>query len=968
LAKYKIYKIAKELNLASPTIIEFLAQMDVDVSKGHMSAIPEDIYLEVVKKFDRPLWQSLQEQQKEEVLEKQKKSEKAREEELKKILDDKSEIAIPEDEAEIVEEEAAPESESVSVEEEVEVVEESADETSEAVEAIAEPEEPSEEDVAAEAETELKETAKRKSKKAQKAKPEEAEVKKAAEPEKEPPKKTAKPKEKEPEVEATEAVEAEESSKEAKQKAAKPKAKGSKGPEPGTIEAMMAEAKEDTMVARARKLKKAQDADGLAEEDELEAATSSKKRRLKRKKEDESAEEMAVKKAVERAQKAAEDRKRNKKPISTAPTAGDKEKEPGKKKKRRRKKKKKVDQKVVDASIKQTLASMEEKKPKKRKRKVQDAGEVLEDENVLKVMEFIPTNELAGLLDVPVSELIRKCMDMGLIVTINQRLDKDTMELLAGEYGYEIEFQSEFEGSDVAEEDELEEILDDEKDLERRPPVVTVMGHVDHGKTSLLDFIRKSNIIAGESGGITQHIGAYSVTYNDNPITFLDTPGHEAFTAMRARGAQVTDLVVLVVAADDHVMPQTLEAINHAKAASVPIIIAINKIDKANADPERVKRELSDRDILVEDWGGSYQCAEISAKKGIGVENLLEEIILAAEVLDLKANPKRKARGIIVESRLDRGRGPLATVLIQTGTLKVGDNFVGGAYAGRVKAMFDEKGNKLEEVPPGYPVQLLGFDGTPQAGESVIVMETEKAVKNISGKRQALQREQAFKQIRTLSLETLSKRIQKGEVSELPLIIKGDVNGSVEALSDSLMKLNSEEVGVNIIHRGVGAITEHDVNLAAASSALIIGFMVHPNLKAKEKAAHEHVEIRIYRIIYDAINDVKAALEGMLAPEISENNIGTLEVRQTFKVPKIGLIAGCHVQAGKIERNSKVRLIRDGQEIYEGRIDSLKRFKDDVKEVVEGYECGVGIENFNDVKVGDVIEVYEIVKTKRTLA
>ncbi|MBU1881818.1 translation initiation factor IF-2, partial [bacterium] len=444
--------------------------------------------------------------------------------------------------------------------------------------------------------------------------------------------------------------------------------------------------------------------------------------------------------------------------------------------------------------------------------------------------------------------------------------------------------------------------------------------------------------------------------------------GHEAFTAMRARGAQVTDLVVLVVAADDHVMPQTLEAINHARAASVPIVIAINKIDKPTADPERIRRELSERDILVEDWGGTYQCAEISAKKGTGVENLLEEIILAAEMLDLKANPNRKARGIIIESRLDRGRGPLATVLIQTGTLKTGDKFVGGAHAGRVKAMFDERGNKLDNVLPGYPIQLLGFDGTPQAGETVIVMDSEKDVKSVSGKRQALQRAQAFKQIRALSLESLSKQIKDGEVSELPLIIKGDVNGSVEALSDALMKLNSDEVRVNIIHRGVGAITEHDVNLAAASSALIIGFMVHPNLKAKEKASNEHVEIRIYRIIYDVINDVKAALEGMLAPDISENNIGTLQVRQTFKVPKMGLIAGCHVQAGKIERHSKVRLIRDGQEIYEGRIHSLKRFKEDVKEVTEGYECGVGIENFNDVKVEDVIEVYELVETKRKLA
>lgn len=915
MAEYKIYKIAKELNQTSPVIIEFLNNMGHETPKGHMSTINEELYLEVLKRFSKARWQALQEQeQQEKVQDKRKKAERAREAELEKILAQTAEIHIVKEAPAAVQ--PPPEA------------------------AVPPPQEVVKEEVA----------------------PEVTPAEAAAPPEVAPKPVIAEapPKEAIPAKEAAAPVAAEQAAPVIEEPKKKKKEEAEYAPAPGTFEAMMEEAKREATIARARKLVKERGEVAKALTPEEAHAAPAKKRRLKRKKE-ETPEALAIRRAVERAQRAARERKKEKPvpPVSAAPVGA--AKPAGK---RRRTKKQRIDQRVIDASIKQTLASMEEKKPRRRHRKAQEAGEVLLEDNVLKVTEFISTNELAALLEVPVAELIKKCLDMGLQVTINQRLDRDVIELLVGEYGYDLQFQSAFEGAEVvtaAEEDAAE-------NLQPRPPVVTIMGHVDHGKTSLLDYLRKSSIAASESGGITQHIGAYSVEYGDRPVTFLDTPGHEAFTAMRARGAQVTDLVVLVVAADEHVMPQTIEAINHAKAAGVPIVIAINKMDKPTADADRIRRELADQGILVEEWGGKYQCALISAKKGDGVDKLLEEILLVADILDLKANPDRKARGIIVESRLDRGRGPLATVLIQKGTLHTGDIFVAGANSGRVKAMLDEHGAKLKEVLPGFPVQVLGFDGTPQAGDSFICMDSEKEVKAISLKRQALQREQAFKQIRALTLEGLSERIKKGESRELPLIIKGDVNGSVEALSDSLMKLNSDEVGVQIIHRGVGAITETDVNLAAASGALIIGFMVHPNLKARELASRENVEIRIYRIIYDVINDVRAALEGMLAPTISEKHVATVEVRQVFRVSRVGTIAGCYVQSGKIERSNLVRLIRDGQQIYEGQIASLRRFKDDAREIAEGFECGVSIANFQDIKEGDVIEAYQVIEAKRTLA
>jgi translation initiation factor IF-2 len=633
-----------------------------------------------------------------------------------------------------------------------------------------------------------------------------------------------------------------------------------------------------------------------------------------------------------------------------------------------------LDEDEILRRIDQTLAEIEDSGPdireiiKKRKKKERQEKEEKKIEQIerekkkIKVAEFITVNELANIIGVPASEIIKKCLNLGLVVSINQRLDFDTITLIASDYGFEVERAEEYL------EDIIEEEPDRPEDLEPRPPVVTIMGHVDHGKTTLLDYIRQSNIVAGEAGGITQHIGAYQVTLpNGKQITFIDTPGHEAFTAMRARGAQVTDIVVLVVAADDAVMPQTVEAINHALAANVPIIVAINKIDKPEANPDKIKQQLAERGILVEDWGGKYQCVEISAKYGKNVDLLLEKILLEAEIMDLKANPKKKARGVVIESKLDKGRGPIGTVLVQNGTLKIGDPFVAGTTFGRVRAMFDERGNRVEVAKPSTPVQVIGFDNLPEAGDSFVVVEDEKTAREIANRRSQLKREQRFRQLRAVSLDKLSEQIKEGKVKELPIIIKADVNGSVEALSDSLMKLSNEEVKVRIIHRAVGAISESDVLLAQASGAIIIGFNVRPTSAAKKLAESENVEIRLYNIIYNVINDVKSALEGMLEPEKREEILGTAEVRETFKIAKVGTVAGCFVTEGKILRNARARLIRNGIVIYDGKIASLKRFKDDVKEVEAGLECGIALENYNDIKVGDIIEAYNILEVKRKL-
>lgn len=644
-------------------------------------------------------------------------------------------------------------------------------------------------------------------------------------------------------------------------------------------------------------------------------------------------------------------------------------------KKKKRVRRFEVDEKEVKEAIRKTLMSMDDASApgrasaRKRKRKEREAQEEkrIEEKTLagktLRVNEYISVSELANLMSVPVSEVITKCIELGLMVSINQRLDVETITLVADEFGFDIELQEEYTS------DAVEDMEDEDEELQPRSPVVTIMGHVDHGKTSLLDYIRRTNVVAGESGGITQHIGAYKVELESGKsITFLDTPGHEAFTAMRARGAQLTDIVVLVVAADDAVMPQTIEAINHAQAAGVPIVVAINKIDKPGANPEKLKQQLADRNILIEEWGGKYQSVALSAKHGTNVDQLLEKILLEAEILDLKANPDRFARGVVVESELDKGRGITGTILVQKGTLKIGDPFIAGIYQGKVRAMFDERGNKVTDAPPATPVLVLGFEGPPQAGDSFIVVESERVAREIGLKRQQLKREQDQKQIHHLTLDEIAKQISIGGVKELPLIVKGDVDGSVEALADSLLKLSTEEVVIRVIHKGVGGISESDVLLADASRAIIIGFHVRPNLNARKLAEKQHVDIRLYNVIYDAINEVKSALEGLLSPIISEEVTATLEVRDIFKVPKFGTVAGCYVQEGKIARSNKIRLIREGIVIFDGEIGTLKRFKDDVREVDAGYECGVNIANYNDVKVGDVIEAYKLIETKKTLS
>ena len=667
--------------------------------------------------------------------------------------------------------------------------------------------------------------------------------------------------------------------------------------------------------------------------------------------------------------------KRKKKKLKAKKRGAEDDGEELKRGKRKKKiKKLDIDKKEVDAAIKRTLMSMDEtpsgsrasfKKKKRREREEEEEKRLVQQEiekSILHVTEYISVSELANLMDVQVSEVIQKCMEMGIMVSINQRLDEETITLVADEFGFDVSFEEEYKA------DLIEEELDPEESLQSRPPVVTIMGHVDHGKTSLLDYIRKANVVAGESGGITQHIGAYRVQLDDGRyISFLDTPGHEAFTAMRARGAKVTDIVVLIVAADDAVMPQTVEAINHAQAAGVPIVIAINKIDKPGANPDKIKQQLADRNILVEDWGGKYQCVQISAKAGTNIDELLEKILLEAEVLELKANPNRLARGTVVESQLDKGRGVTATILIQKGTLRVGDPFVAGNTYGRVRAMFDERNNKLDEAGPSTPALVLGFDSAPQAGDTFVVVGSEREAREIGLKRQQLKREQDHRQVRHITLDEIANQISQGGFKELPVVVKGDVDGSVEALADSLMKLSNKEVAVSVIHKGVGAISEGDVLLAAASNAIIVGFHVRPHTAARKLAEQEKVDIRLYNVIYDAINEVKSALEGMLSPVISEELVATIEVRETFKVPKVGTIAGCYVQDGKITRNNKIRLFRDGIVIYEGELASLKRFKDDVKEVDAGYECGLNIANFNDVKVGDIIEGYKLVETKKKL-
>ena len=648
----------------------------------------------------------------------------------------------------------------------------------------------------------------------------------------------------------------------------------------------------------------------------------------------------------------------------------------GKEKKQQRPIHTEVNEEDVQKQIKETLARLTSKekglkkgaKWRKEKREASanralEAAELEQAESkILKLTEFVTANDLAVMMNVPINNVIATCMNLGVMVSINQRLDAETINIVAEEFGFKTEYVSAEVSEAIAQEEDREE------DLTTRPPVVTVMGHVDHGKTSLLDYIRSANVIAGEAGGITQHIGAYNVKLADGRhITFLDTPGHEAFTAMRARGAKITDLCIIIVAADDSVMPQTVEAINHASAAGVPIVFAINKIDKPTANPDKIKESLAAMNYLVEDWGGKYQSQDISAKKGIGVDELMEKVLLEAEMLELKANPNRKAVGSIIESSLDKGRGYVATVLVQNGTLRVGDTILAGTHYGKVKAMFNERNQRITEAGPATPTLILGLNGAPTAGDTFNVMDSDQEAREIANKREQLQREQRDRTAKTLTLEEIARRRALGNFHELNVIVKGDVDGSIEALSDSLLKLSTEEIQVNVIHKAVGAISESDVVLAAASDAIIIGFQVRPSAAARRAAEHDGVEIRLYSVIYKALEEVKDAMAGMLAPEIKEEITGTAEVLQTYKISKVGTIAGCMVREGKIKRACKIRLIRDGIVIYTGDLGSLKRFKDDVKEVASGYDCGLNIAGYNDIKEGDIIEGFEEVEVSRTL-
>ncbi|RMF56509.1 MAG: translation initiation factor IF-2 [Calditrichaeota bacterium] len=972
--KKKLFQVAKELNLSTETIKEFLEKKGIAV-RNHNMRLTEDVYQMVLERFsyEKKVAEKIEKRRKERVQEEApaKEAEPVAETQPEAEVAAPSEVEVSEEEVETKEEvehpeEVAPESETEVAEKvekapEAEIEESSAvsEEGEVATEAIGE--EVSEEAATPEQENVVAET-----------KTPEEEASEGMEQEEIPPEgyKVGDIVEHPGAKKYLERLEEEKKRKQERQKQTLERLKKGEEPKPPKSKKKGGKRKAEIEEPVSGDVSQIKD-EGIPEkgkpttEEIKESEKEKKKKRKKGHREDVEEREARRKKAYEMV-------RRESKKFRTQLLQVDeeleeevpKEKEGG----RRRKKKKVVDEKEVETSLKKTLAEIKDAGTgKKKRKKVKDkTGEVVEEErNVIKVTEFITTQDLANLLNVSPTEIIGKCLELGLMVTINQRLDMDTITLLAEEYGYEVEEEEEI-GSHFLE--MLEEEEDAPEDLEPRPPVVTVMGHVDHGKTSLLDYIRKTNVVAKESGGITQHIGAYEVELEDGrKITFLDTPGHEAFTAMRARGAQATDIVVLVIAADDRVMPQTEEALDHAKAAGVPIIFALNKVDKPNADPDAIRKQLAERNVLVEDWGGTYQCVEVSAKTGQNIHELLEKILLEAELLELKANPNKRARGIILEAQLDKGRGPVATVLVSDGTLKVGDVFVAGTQWGRVRAMIDDKGQRVESAGPSKPVQILGLTGLPEAGDKLIVLEDEKNAREIAYQRQQLKREQDFRQVRLTTLDELSRQIEAGNVKELNIIVKADVDGSAQALTDALYRLSTEDVEVQVIRKAVGAISESDVILAAASQAIIIGFNVRPTLKAKELAEKEKVDIRVYKVIYDAIEDVKKALEGLLEPEVKEVTIGTLEVRETFKISRIGTVAGCYVLSGKIHRNANVRLIRNDVEVYDGKLSSLKRFKDDVREVQAGYECGLTLENFNDIKPGDIIEVYELVEEARTL-
>ena len=771
---------------------------------------------------------------------------------------------------------------------------------------------------------------------------------------------------------------AEEAAKKAAQeqaeKKAEPKAEPKAGPAQPVQPAQPAEKKKEIFTLGKPELKKAPKVLGKIDLDSIDTSTRpAKKTREQKRKERE--ERQQAQQAQQQA--AAEKRKRERIKNNAAKVdPNDKRNQSGKNGKNKKNQPREATQEEVERALKETLSRLQQKQNKsntskyKRERREQEREkheleimEAQEQSKVLKLTEFVTANDLAVMMNVPVNKIIGTCMSLGLFVSINQRLDAETINLVAEEFG----FQTEYVAAHVVEEINADEVVNDE-DIEPRCPIVTVMGHVDHGKTSLLDHIRNANVIAGEAGGITQHIGAYNVKLkNGQHITFLDTPGHAAFTAMRARGAKVTDIAIIIIAADDAVMPQTIEAINHAQAAGVPMVFAINKVDKPGANPDKIREQLSNMNILVEDWGGKYQCQEISAKKGTGVYELLEKVLLEAEMLDLKANPKRRAKGSVIESSLDKGRGYVATLLVQDGTLHMGDIVLAGTFHGRIKAMFNERGQKITEVHPGEPCSILGLNGAPQAGDEFNVIPTEQEARDIANKREQLQREQSIRTKKHVGLEEIGRRLAIGDFKELNIIVKADVDGSVEAIKDSLIKLSTENIQVNVIHGAVGAISDSDVMLAAASDAIIVGFNVRPTGTARKMAETEEVDIRIYSIIYDAINEVKAAMEGLLAPEVKEEVTATLEVLQTFHISKVGTIAGCIVREGKIKRGNKVRVIRDGIVIKTAELASLKHVKDDIKEAGVNTECGLSLKAYDDLKEGDILESFDEIEVAKTL-
>ena len=771
---------------------------------------------------------------------------------------------------------------------------------------------------------------------------------------------------------------AEEAAKKAAQeqaeKKAEPKAEPKAGPAQPVQPAQPAEKKKEIFTLGKPELKNAPKVLGKIDLDSIDTSTRpAKKTREQKRKERE--ERQQAQQAQQQA--AAEKRKRERIKNNAAKVdPNDKRNQSGKNGKNKKNQPREATQEEVERALKETLSRLQQKQNKsntskyKRERREQEREkheleimEAQEQSKVLKLTEFVTANDLAVMMNVPVNKIIGTCMSLGLFVSINQRLDAETINLVAEEFG----FQTEYVAAHVVEEINADEVVNDE-DIEPRCPIVTVMGHVDHGKTSLLDHIRNANVIAGEAGGITQHIGAYNVKLkNGQHITFLDTPGHAAFTAMRARGAKVTDIAIIIIAADDAVMPQTIEAINHAQAAGVPMVFAINKVDKPGANPDKIREQLSNMNILVEDWGGKYQCQEISAKKGTGVYELLEKVLLEAEMLDLKANPKRRAKGSVIESSLDKGRGYVATLLVQDGTLHMGDIVLAGTFHGRIKAMFNERGQKITEVHPGEPCSILGLNGAPQAGDEFNVIPTEQEARDIANKREQLQREQSIRTKKHVGLEEIGRRLAIGDFKELNIIVKADVDGSVEAIKDSLIKLSTENIQVNVIHGAVGAISDSDVMLAAASDAIIVGFNVRPTGSARKMAETEEVDIRIYSIIYDAINEVKAAMEGMLSPEVKEEVTATLEVLQTFHISKVGTIAGCIVREGKIKRGNKVRVIRDGIVIKTAELASLKHVKDDIKEAGVNTECGLSLKAYDDLKEGDILEAFEEIEVAKTL-